>query len=59
MILDLYQQKFLYIQSSSVQAYIFIRPKGHWSTYQDSFVILINTLTFLENKIDIYIREKS
>ena len=58
MIPDMHQQKFFYIQSSQVQAYVLIRFDGHWSTYQEAFVILVNTLTFLKDKADVRTREK-
>ena len=59
MILDVHLQKFLYIQLSQLPAYVFVRPRGHWSTYQETFVILVNTLIFLKNKADIRTKEKS
>ena len=60
MIPDVHLQRFLCIQSSQVQAYVFtVRPGGHWSTHQEAFVILVNALTFLEDKGDVRTREKS
>ncbi len=59
MISNVYPQRFLCIQSSQVQAYVLIRPGDHWSTYQEAFVILVNALTFIEDKADIRTREKS
>ncbi len=50
----------VYISNQSqVQAYILVRPGGHWVTYQEAFVILVTTLTFIEDKADICTREKS
>ncbi len=53
---SLHKQRSLYIQSSLVQAYILVKPGGHWSIHQKTFVILVNVLT---NKADICTREKS
>ena len=44
---SLHQQKFLYIQSSQVQAYILVRPESHWFTHQEAFVILVQALIFI------------
>ncbi len=45
------QQRFLYIQSSQIRAYVFVRPGGHWSTHQVAFIILITALMFLNTKL--------
>ena len=58
MIPDVHLQRFLCIQSNQVQVYILIRPEGHWFTHQEAFVILVNVLIFLEDKVDICIKEK-
>ncbi len=50
MILDMHL-KSLYIQSSQVQAYILVRPRGHWSTHQKAFIILVIALIFLKTKL--------
>ena len=36
-----------------------VKPRSHWSTHQEAFVILVNTLTFIKNKTNIYTREMS
>ncbi len=59
MIPDIYQQRSLCIQLGQVQAYVFVRPEGHWSTHQEAFVILVNALTFIEDKADICTKKKS
>ena len=60
MIPDMHLQRFLCIKSSQIQTYVFtIKPEGHWSIYQEAFVILINALMFIEDKVDVYTREKS
>ncbi len=52
--------KGLYIfNQSQVQAYILISPGGYWSIHQKAFVILITTLTFIKDKADVRIKEKS
>ncbi len=56
---NVHQQKFLFIHTSQVQAYVLVRPEGHWSTYQEAFVILVHALTFIEDKADVRTREKS
>ncbi len=59
MILDVHQQRFLYIQSSQIQAYVLVRPGDHWSIHQEAFVILVNALMFIEDEADVRTREKS
>ena len=59
MIPDVHLQRSLCIQSSQVQAYVLVRPGGHWSTHQEAFVILVNALTFIEDEADVRRREKS
>ena len=55
---DMHLQKSLYIQSSQVQAYVLVKPGGHWFIYQKTFIILVNTLIFLKDKTNACIREK-
>ncbi len=47
------------LYTRQVQAYVLVMPEGHWSTYQEAFIILVNALTFIEDKANICRREKS
>ncbi len=49
----------LCIWSSQLQAYVLDRPKGHWSTTKEAFVILINYSDFPEDEADVRTKEKS
>ncbi len=57
MILDLaYTSKSLYASNQNkVQAYVLVRPEGHWSTNQEAFIILGNAVT---DEDDVCTREK-
>ncbi len=53
------QQMSLCFQSGQIPAHILVRPKSHWSTHQEAFIILVTTLTSIEDEVDIRTREKS
>ena len=45
---------------SQVQTYLLVvKSGGHWFIHQEAIVVLINTLMYIEDKMDISIKEKS
>ncbi len=55
----IYRRGFYISNQGQIQAYVFVRPRGHWSIHQEAFVIYVTALTFIEDKVDVRIREKS
>ena len=53
-----YNRSFYTSNQNQIQTYILIRSGSHWFTHQEAFVILINTLTFIEDKANVRTREK-